>query len=451
MKLRIAIFLTAMVPFVFFGDVSAETKYGVHSYIEYNGNEEKLAEHITEIKKTNAQISRVGFAWNRIEPVKGTRDWSWPDKVVDGLIAEGIEPLMPIAQSPQWANGSSDRLYVPTAEPEFSNWLAEYRLFAHDLAVRYHDRVKHWELWNEPNLPSSWKPAPNIEQYARWSAAISQEIKGVDPDAKIAFGSLCILDVDYGSGQISGRNFLQGLYDRGVFPDVVSVHPYTWGNEAPDQYSPGDGINTFRDVQTIKNLMDAKGQVGKEIWITEWGWKAGETAGGITMTESLQEQYLKRSLQIIRDEYPYVTKATWFWDYDMFTTFEGYGLVRADKTLRPAGTTFRDFNRTSPNSISADPNPCVIQPGQTRCNSSISWTTLNQPHASVFIKETGANFSGPDRPSGSNVQAPWINSVGFTFELHAENNIGSTLLDSVFVRGIRDLVLPAAPGTLSVR
>jgi len=313
--------------------------------LEY-GSPFGLSNHIAKLREIGAQVSRNDFLWDQIEATQDVFSWGTSDGVVDGLLGAGIEPLMVIWGSPAWANGSSDPSVVPTTEPEFSRWLEHYRTFVRALAARYRGRVNHWELWNEPNVEEFWK-RPNIDAYARWASAVDSEIRAIDPTARVAYGSLTNPEVAFGGGEISGQDFLRGLYARGISPRIVSVHPYAYNDEPPEAGGPGDGKDTFRDVETMRQVMLENGGESGAIWITEYTWWAGPSYFNprVSLTEDEQADYLGRSLALARS-WPYVTRVIWFWDWDRPTSpFNGAGLARMDGTLRPAALTFRSAPR----------------------------------------------------------------------------------------------------------
>ncbi len=327
----------------------ATNLYGVHSALEWKTFFAQ-DEHIDKLKELGVQVSRSGVFWQMVEPVRGQKNWTLTDKWVNDLNNAGIKPLISILGSAAWANGTTPSdttnymMVVPTEEAAFNQWVENYRLYVHEMVVRYKDKVKLWELWNEPNWHEFWLPAPNPEHYVRWAQVMEREIKSVQPDAQVAYAGLTVLDGYSGmtAGDIKGKDFLQAMYNAGARPDIVSLHPYALTNAAPDQYSVGDGISTFRDVETIKAVMDANGQSSKKLWLTEFGWDAD------VVTEAVKAQYLERSFSLIRDSWPYVTLATWYLDFlgppvIPATTTSGYGLMKVDGTITPAGVAFKNF------------------------------------------------------------------------------------------------------------
>ena len=341
MKLRIlALIVFWLASIVLFGSSAlSNTLYGLHmdlNYIEDPGIR-KLA--IEKAKELNVQVSRNSFLWHRIEAEKGARDWSVPDSVVQELLAAGIEPLFCIYGSPLWANNVDTNtekyyLYIPAGDQAFQEWLKIYKDFVTDAVQRYRGEVKMWELWNEPNEHFFWKPSPNIEQYAMWYREIYKTIKKIDPNAKVALGGLAALA--YSGSVYTGKVFLQELYDRGVFPDIISIHPYPSKFQAPDVHIPWEG--NFDDVELIYKMMASYEQGDKEIWITEWGWPTNK------IDEATQADYLLKSLEMINSLYPFVSVATYFIDYDRPPEYY-HGLYTRNFRLKEAGMNFRDFLR----------------------------------------------------------------------------------------------------------
>jgi hypothetical protein len=301
--------------------------------ITYYGSGTTKTMAVQKARELNAQVSRNTLVWYAIESTRGTRNWANHDGAINDLVAAGIEPLLVVGSSPQWANGSPDPWVVPQSEAAFQAWLAEYQAFLTAAASRYRDRVKKWELWNEENEIYFWKPAPNIDQYARFYRMAYAAIKAVDPSAEVSMGGMSGL---VNGCCITGKAFLQGLYDRGVRPDIVNIHPYALKDQAPDVHLQWE--SNFDDIAAIRALMVANGEGTKPIWVTEWGWKTNVTG------EATAARYITQSLQMLDSLYPYVTVATYFVLQDV----SGYtqGLFRSDWSAKPGAAAFRDFIAT---------------------------------------------------------------------------------------------------------
>lgn len=314
------------------------TLYGLHMDLLFDGHAWRRQRAIEKAVEVRAQVSRSSFLWHLIEPVEGQRDWSRPDAVLAELEAAGLEPVFAIYGSPSWANGVGPKaadhyLYVPENEAAFQRWLDAYVDFVTAAVKRYRGRVNKWELWNEQNEHHFWKPRPNVDRYVRFYNALYSAIKSVAPEAQVAMGGLAGLCCT-ASGNISGTSFLQALYDRGVRPDIVNIHPYALKSQAPEvtiQYE-----NNFTDIAKIREVMVRNGEGHKPIWVTEWGWATNK------VSDEAQADYVERSLEMIATKYPYVTLATYFVDYDRPPEYY-YGLFTSDFRPKPAAERFRRF------------------------------------------------------------------------------------------------------------
>jgi len=71
--------------------------------------------------------------------------------------------------------------------------------------------------------------------------------------------------------------------------------------------------------------------------------------------------------------------------------------------------------------ISANPNPCVIERHQKMCTSSLTWSTQNVRHARVYVVSEGSGGRKESQFSGSrsceSCKAPWIERRPYTFTL----------------------------------
>ncbi len=312
--------------------------YGLHMDLTWNGDPASRATAISQAKTLNAVISRNSLLWHLIEPIAGQQDWSRVDVILNELAAAKIEPLFTILGSPSWANGQSTstsdyHLYVPTSGSAFSTWLGKYSTFVTTLVKRYKGKVKKWELWNEPNEHYFWKPVANLDQYAQWFTTISGIIKSIDSAAEISLGGLAGLQAS-GPTDFNGLSFLQSMYNRGLRPDNVAIHPYALANQAPDVTIPYE--NNFTAIGNVHDLMVQNGQGSNPIWTTEWGWNSSAVG------ESVQATYTAKSLDMIKTLYPYVSVATIFLDYDRLPQYSS-GMYDPAGRQKPAGASYKTF------------------------------------------------------------------------------------------------------------
>ena len=172
------------------------------------------------LAKLGAKWARCQTGWCRCEPERGKYDFRWLDDVVDGLLKIGVQP---------WFNlGYGNRLYTPEAEDEAAvgwapvfdeNPRKAWLRFTGHLAEHFKDRVRHWEIWNEPNIKTFWRPEkPDPVDYVRLVTITVPEIRKQIPQAVIIGGAFAGIPMSYIDGCLAA-----GLTDH---VDKISYHPY---------------------------------------------------------------------------------------------------------------------------------------------------------------------------------------------------------------------------------
>jgi polysaccharide biosynthesis protein PslG len=307
---------------------------GVNSTLAYIQNARYRAESVQAIGRLlGAQVVRDSLLWDRVEAVRGRRDWTSPDNAVKQLRAAGIEPLLAVFGSPSWANGvpaskTEHNLYVPAPGPAFDAWLQHYANFVAAAVRRYRGVVHRWEIWNEPNLEAFWRPRADPEAYRRLYVTLRAAILKADPRAEVAVGGITALGVAPGAG-MAGPVFLR-RFMRGHPPvDVLAVHTYPRAGPTVDRR----GQDNFGDILRIHDQLIAAGY-SVPLWLTEWGWSTK------LVGDRRQARFVDQSLKLLQRRYRFVRLATYFTDHDLPPRFF-QGLLTADLRPKPAARAFR--------------------------------------------------------------------------------------------------------------
>ena len=207
------------------------------------------------MREAGLDYVRSDVDWRNVQKEPGgSFDWSLYDHVVGDAAAQGLVVLPILHGAPKWAWPLGDHL-------------PEWRAFVREAATRYTGIIPVWEIWNEENIGSFW-PSPNAEDYAVALRAAYEEIKAVDPAARVCFGGTAGAD----------SNFIDAAYRAGAkdFFDILAIHPYC--APQPPEYFLDEALGRIRGV------MARHGDADKPIWITEIGWP--------THTAALPEQNL---------------------------------------------------------------------------------------------------------------------------------------------------------------
>jgi hypothetical protein len=137
---------------------------------------------------------------------------------------------------------------------------ADFARYAGGLAAALGDRVRRYELWNEPNQAEFWQPMPDPAAYARLSAAGLIAIRAARPGAQVALGGLAAFELG------SAQSFLAAVEraDPGLTRrvDAVALHPYVAGAPEP---ALREKVRAFHAA-----IPDVP------LWITEFGWSIAD-------------------------------------------------------------------------------------------------------------------------------------------------------------------------------
>ncbi|MCX6022890.1 MAG: cellulase family glycosylhydrolase, partial [Chloroflexi bacterium] len=232
---------------------------------------------------------KVQVRWEDLEPEKGNINWGFFDNAIGGAQGAGARVLLSVVTAPMWSRppGSDAGIPGPPSDPQnFANFVGA-------IAGRYAGKVGGYEIWNEQNLAREWggNGKMNAGQYVDLLKASYRAIKAADPAAAVVVGALTPADnVNLGQGllAVDDVQFFNQMYDAGMkgFFDAVGAHPSGFNN-APD-LNPLDGAVLgragsfrahrsfyFRNFERYRDVMVARGDSAKRIWVTEFGWATG--------------------------------------------------------------------------------------------------------------------------------------------------------------------------------
>ena len=234
------------------------------------------------LAKLGVKWARCQTGWNRCEPARGTFDFAWLDAVVDSLLKIGIQP---------WFNlGYGNRVYTPKADAAAVGWAPVFDdaakeawvRFTRAIAGHFRTRVRHWEIWNEPNISTFWKPRkPNPADYVALVKLTAPEIRQRVPGAVIIGAAL--------AGTPTG--YLKGCLDAGLAEHVhrISYHPYRAVPEA----------GYAAQVAAMRKLLAATGKPIK-LWQGENGCPSKGGKGSVGALSNLEWDETRQAKWLLR-------------------------------------------------------------------------------------------------------------------------------------------------------
>jgi hypothetical protein len=157
--------------------------------------------------------------WAKCERVPGVYDWQWLDEIIDYAVANNIEPWLQTSYgNPAYPGGGGVNLLhsLMTSKEAFDAW----DRWVEAMVIRYKDRVKEWEIWNEPDLNGHI----DAVSAAKLNIRTADIIKRIQPEAKIAG-----LAFASNSNKVYLGNFLDVIADAGKLDlfDWITYHSYT--------------------------------------------------------------------------------------------------------------------------------------------------------------------------------------------------------------------------------
>jgi hypothetical protein len=303
--------------------------------------------------------------WRQVQSVNAANyDWSQVDPIVAGAAQAGL-PLLPfIYGTPTWAadctgipNGFCDRadpLRTPAGRTGWRNFViaavdryGPNGTFWTDTTDGYNPPklpIHEWQIWNEPNSTTFWRPRPSPKRYGKLLKISAAAIHSRDRSAKIDLAGL------FGTPPKPSQSlwkFLDGLYKlKGIKSkfDAVAVHPYS-GNVKGIRYQ----------LRRTRQLMADRKDRKTPIVLTELGWGSGSPSapppqGGVLQKgEQGQAQMLTSSFRLLAKQRKTfkISRVYWFtWqDLPLSTAGECFfcasaGLFTAGGAAKPAWPAF---------------------------------------------------------------------------------------------------------------
>ncbi len=236
----------------------------------------------TIVRDLGVQWVREDFHWHRIQPAPDVWDWTFNDAAMRALLNRDIEVLGVLGPSVGWATP-----YRNDPLNDVSYYAPDHDLFldyVRAVVTRYRRYVDYWEVWNEPDNVTFWRPRPDPVAYADLLMRTSALIKSIDPQAQVLIGGFNPFDM----------SFARSVAEQGAWNsfDIMAIHPYV------DPYSPEAG-----NIAAAADMARALGnQYGpKPIWVTELGWASGPgDRDRIGRTNAdMQASFLVRSLLLL--------------------------------------------------------------------------------------------------------------------------------------------------------
>jgi hypothetical protein len=251
----------------------------------------EIAAQLQLVRTTGVTVARSDALWDATETVAPTvlghrYDWSFDDQIANSLAVQGLRWLPIIDYSPSWARA------LPAREHSAPRLTSAYAAFAGALALRYGAGGSFWrthpsltprpvdtfEIWNEPDSPSFWQPAPAPGGYAALYAAARDAILTSDPAARVIVGGLTH-PATFLPAMLAARPSLRGHLDG------VAIHPYA-----------SDPAAVLDAVRAARGAIDSLELGPVPLYVTEFGWTTRPAGALHYASAAARPGYIARTL-----------------------------------------------------------------------------------------------------------------------------------------------------------
>ena len=270
-------------------DHKTDIPYGINTFLQQEVERPKIEAMLRMIRDAGFSWLRQEFPWEDLEvdgrgqftdsrdrdgdgqPDNAVDAWAKYDQIVDLTEEYGLRLMVRLSNPPDWSRADPDA--GPFAPPDD---LGDFVNYAVAVAERYRGRIRHYQIWNEPNIFPEWgnsfvDPPRYVELLCRAYHALKQ----VDSDIIVISGALAptiSLDGYFGFSDVI---FLQEMYDLGGGDcfDVLSAQGYGLFSGPTDRRLRATSANIGRHSY-YRDIMVRNGDAHKPIWLSEAAWNA---------------------------------------------------------------------------------------------------------------------------------------------------------------------------------
>lgn len=228
--------------------VEIHSSFGVCAHLGGGPEHAKLIEELDLMQAAGIKWARADFTWAQIEPSENEFVFTNYDRVVAEAEKRHVKILPILCYNSKWTQGF--------AHENLDAWAR----FVRTVVSRYGDRLKHWEVWNEPNI-GFWKPKPDPEQYTALLKVSYQSIKAVDPSLEVLYGGMAGVAPKFVEDTLK--------LGAGAFFDIMNIHPYCYPATIERR-------KKLAEVDELRGVL-RKYNAPERIWITETGWPTHES------------------------------------------------------------------------------------------------------------------------------------------------------------------------------
>jgi hypothetical protein len=195
----------------------------------------------------------VPVRWSALQP--NTPYWAKLDAVMAFAARNQMAVMISLTQPPNSVLTGSGPDPVQTAA------------LVQDLARRYAGTLQALELFPAANVRSGWGADPNPKSYASLYNQVSAQLAAASLPVLLVGCGLQPLAAAPAAGEMDDLAFLQGVYDAGAHPAVISLL-LNDVNIDPLAAPGATNRRALRHYEEVRQVMTGAGQQSSMVWIT---------------------------------------------------------------------------------------------------------------------------------------------------------------------------------------
>ena len=320
------------------------------------------------LRASGAKVTRLDVLWSLVAPHRPANpadpddpayDWDRTDATLRAIAASGVTPIVVAYSAPGWAAGGRGTPAGTEVNPN-APAPADYGRFMEALARRYSGshrpeqggdplpRVRHFEIWNEPNLAGFLSPQVSggrrvsVSRYVAMARRAYPAIKRANPRAIVIAGAGGPRSSTDGRGT-GALAWARAVARSGAPFDAYSQHVYPAA-------APLAATRAFPAWGTLPELFAVLDAIprrrGTPVYLTEAGYTTAATPfRTVRVTPAQQALYLRQIMALPAVRSGRVRAVIWFNLQDN-VNWPG-GLRRDTGRLKPSHAVFRRLARSS--------------------------------------------------------------------------------------------------------
>lgn len=299
--------------------------YGANVFLDREVEEWKMRKELQLIRDASIGWIIQDFPWSEIEPDQKGHFWdsrwkksSWDkwDLRVNLAREFGLNVVARLDRPPNWARADNS---LATAPPDN---FSDYGDFVFEFVRHFKGRVRHFQLWNEPNVWPEWgNRPPDPAGYTALLKVGYARAKQADPNCYVLAAPLATT-LETSARAMVELDFLSKMYQAGAAGafDIMAANAY--GMDEPATAPPAPDRLNFQRVKLLRDVMEANGDANKPVWLGELGWNASPSSMPAQklvwrrVTEQQQAEYTVQAIDLARS-WPWIgVIAIWYFRHD---------------------------------------------------------------------------------------------------------------------------------------